>query len=206
MWLAALLAALALPLLLAQRAVGLDADRGVLVELSLITGLLAMVLIVAAVWTPSRLRRLSRAIGVERLIHWHRAVGIAATVAVIAHVVLVVAVPDRGWALTLLWPPTAPSRARAATAATVAIVLMVAVTLGRRRLNLPYGLWRTLHGLLAATVVIGTALHIYWLNHLIAEPAMRALFIACGVLVCVLVTKRWIVNPPARPAHLVRRA
>jgi len=196
-WGAALVAILVVPLLLSTRA-GRAGD--LTIELSLTSGLLAFSALAAAVVLPSRVRSLTAAFGIERVLRSHRWMGLLAMVLVLVHLLLVLV--DKPSNVALLYPPTAPPRARAATAATVAIVAVCLLTLARRRMRVRYEIWRALHVLLAMTVVVGTALHVLWLNHLLQDPAMRACFAAVAALLALVLLNRWLL----RPLRTARRA
>jgi predicted ferric reductase len=189
-WAGALLAIVLVPLALSVRA-GYSGD--LMIEFSLTSGLLAFSALVATLVLPSRVRSLTRAFGIERVLRSHRWFGLLSMTLVLIHLAFVVI--DKPANLALLYPPSAPPRARAATAATVAIVLMCLLTLARRRLRTRYEIWRALHVVLAMVVVGGTVLHVLWLNHLLRDAAMRWCFVTTGLVVAVILGNRWIRRP-----------
>lgn len=84
-------------------------------------------------------------------IAWHRALGSAAFVLVLAHVggLFLVEVDDTLFALS----PDGPTRARMALLGTIALLVVVVLGIGRNRLPLADETWRILHGFMALLVV-----------------------------------------------------
>ncbi len=189
-WAAAFLLLLLAPLLFAT---GAGEHSGFVLEVALVFGLLAASVIVSTVVVVSRLRSLTIGLGIEQLVRVHRYFGLVALGLVLAHTALVVAADPAN--IGLLDLAHAPPRARAATTATIAMVLLAGTAVLRRRVRLPYQMWRWLHLVLAVTAVAGTALHVILLRHLIRDATMGAWFAALtGGLVVVLVV-RWCARP-----------
>jgi len=184
------LAILFVPLALTAGAGG----RGdLMIELSLVFGLLAASVLVCAVVLPSRLRNLTNAFGIERVLRSHRWLGLLALNLVLLHVLLVVL--DDPSNLHLLNPLVAPNRARAATGATVGLILLCLLALGRRRLHRTYEWWRWIHVGVAFAVLALTGLHVLWLNHLVRDPAVRTVFVVISALVIGVLANRWVLRP-----------
>jgi predicted ferric reductase len=189
-WGFAIPVAILAPLLLSSDA----GHRGDLVlELALATGLLASSVLVLAVVAASRMRSITNAFGIERVLLSHRWFGLLALILVLAHTGLVLL--DNPHNVRLLTFYAAPNRARAATGATIAILLLCSAAVLRRRLNWPYEVWRWIHVVLASVVLVLTALHVYLLNHLIRNPAMRAWFVAMAAVMLLVLGKRWVLRP-----------
>jgi len=199
-WGVALMSVYLVPLALSAGAGG----RGdLLAELSLTSGLLAFSALVAAIILPSRIRSLTTAFGIERVLRSHRWMGLTAAVLVLVHVIFVLA--HRPSDVRLLYPPSAPPRARAATVATVAVLLLCVLSVLRRRLRTRYEVWRGVHLALVVLATLGSALHLFWLDHLTRDPAMRWGFLVTGALVAAVLGNRWIRKPllVARDAFVV---
>jgi 3-phenylpropionate/trans-cinnamate dioxygenase ferredoxin reductase subunit len=195
LWATAFLAVLLAPALLAPLLHGLRPGDGasLLSELSVGMGLLATSMLVCAVVLPSRVRSLTRTFGIDGVLAIHRFVGLAVTLLVGLHIVLVVIAKPAN--LELFDVMHAPNRARAAVGATVALGALIALTVLRRRLRHRYEVWRWAHLALAGTALVLSALHIWWLNHLIRNPSMRALFAAFALGVLVVLGYRWLWMP-----------
>jgi predicted ferric reductase len=188
--------ALAIPtVILAPLLLSSDAGhRGdLMLELALGTGLLASSMLVVVVVAASRMRSITNAFGIERVLISHRWFGLLALILVLIHTSLVLLDNPRNVYLLTFY--SAPPRARAATGATIAIILLCAAAVFRRRLNWPYEVWRRIHLLLATAVLVLTGLHVYWLNHLIRNAQMRACFVAMASVVLLVLGKRWVIRP-----------
>lgn len=196
-WAAAFLGLLVVPLLLCVDAGG---DGDLVLEVSLVLGLIAASALVCTIVVVSRLRSLTGCLGIELLLVVHRHLGTVVLGLVLAHTAAVLLADPRN--LALLDLVHAPPRARAAVIATLALVLLAVTTTARRRLRLPYQAWRTLHVVLAAAAVGGTALHVVLLRHLVQDEGMRAWFAALAGGLLVVLAVRW----AARPLAAGRRA
>lgn len=200
-WAAAFLAVILTPVLDGLRTAD---DSSLLSDLSVGMGLLATSMLVCAVVLPSRLRSLTRTFGIDKVLSMHRFVGMAVTLLVLLHVILVVAANPANLALFDI--VHAPNPARAAVGATVALGALIALSVLRRRLRHRYEVWRWVHVALAGAVLLLSALHIWWLNHLVQEPAMRALFVVLALSVLGVLGYRWLWLPlfGARSEYVVR--
>jgi predicted ferric reductase len=195
LWATAFLAVLLAPALLAPVLHGprTGDSSSLLSQLSVGMGLLATSLLVCAVVLPSRVRSLTRTLGIDGVLGIHRFVGLAVTSLVGLHIILVLAAKPGNVALFDILH--APNRARAAVGATVALAALVALTVLRRRLRQRYEVWRWAHLALAGSVLILSALHIWWLNHLVRDTAMRALFTVLAVTALGVLGYRWLWLP-----------
>jgi 3-phenylpropionate/trans-cinnamate dioxygenase ferredoxin reductase subunit len=190
---------LAVAPLVLSLAAGPMRDESWTTELSLATGLVAASLLVAAYALPSRVRRLSAGLGIETVLLSHRVVALLATVLVLGHVALVVvADPDR---LRVLDLRDAPPRVWAGTTGTLALVLLVALAASRRRRRPRYEGWRLLHIVLATVVVVATALHVWWLHHLVSHPVLASWFGLLAAILVGLLVFRWVWRPLRARRH-----
>jgi predicted ferric reductase len=176
------------------------ADDSVPRELSLSTGLVAASLLVAGYALPSRVRKLSIGLGIETVLRSHRLIALAATILVLFHVGLTVVADPRKFQILDL--RTAPPRVWAGMTATVGLIALVALATTRRRRRPRYEGWRLVHIALATTVVCATALHVFWLHHLITKPLLAAWFSMLAVGMLLLLGYRWL----WRPARAMRRS
>lgn len=162
-------------------------------QLAVQSGLLATGLLVAAVVSPSRLRSLTRALGIEGVLGVHRLLGMLATLMVLAHVILVLAATPSS--VTLFDPRQWSLASRCAIGATVGLMALVGLAVLRHRVRRRYALWRWVHLLLAGPVLVLSALHIWFLQHLVTAPVLRGAFglLLAGVLG--VLSYRWIWRP-----------
>jgi predicted ferric reductase len=201
LWATAFVAVVLAPVLLSLRS---GDDSPLLSQLSVGMGLLATSFLVCAVVLPSRLRSLTRTFGIEAVLGMHRFVGLLVAVLVLAHIALVVAANPAN--VGLLDLVHAPARARAATGAVVALGGLIALAILRKRLRHRYEVWRWVHLALAGSVLVLTALHIWWLDHLIRNAAMRAWFTVLALSVLGVLAYRWLWRPVfgAQSEYVVR--
>ncbi len=189
-WATAFVAVLVAPVLLGS---GVGGGSSLLSELSVGMGLLATSMLVCAVVLPSRLRSLTRTFGIDGVLGMHRFVGLVVTVLVVLHIVLVVAANPANTGLFDV--VDAPKPTRAATGATVALGGLIGLAVARRRLRHRYEVWRWVHLALAGSVLVLTALHIWWLDHLVRDAAMRAWFTVLALGVLGVLGYRWLWRP-----------
>jgi 3-phenylpropionate/trans-cinnamate dioxygenase ferredoxin reductase subunit len=159
-------------------------------QLADITGLLALSGLVCAAILPSRIRSLTRAFGIEDVVAVHRFVGVSAGVLVLVHLAFVIAMNPAQVALLdqgLNGPP-----AKAASVATAALVALIILAATRHQLDQRYEVWRWMHVLLAVTVLVGSGLHVYLLNHLVVQPSMQLVLGLLGAAVATVLVHRWL--------------
>ncbi|HEY1971484.1 MAG TPA: ferric reductase-like transmembrane domain-containing protein [Pseudonocardia sp.] len=178
-------------------------DNPLVSQLAVQTGLLATGLLVGAVVVPSRLRSLTRSLGIEGVLGAHRALGLLVVLMVLVHVILVLAANPNS--VSLFDPRQWSMPSRAAVGATGSLIALVTLALRRHRAR-RYAGWRWLHIGLAAASVVFTALHIWWLGHLVADPVLRVAFglLAAGLLG--VLSYRWLWRPglDRRGSYVVR--
>jgi predicted ferric reductase len=159
-------------------------------QLADVTGLLALSGLVCAAVLPSRVRSLTRAFGIEDVIDVHRFLGVASSVLVLVHLACVLAMNPAQ--VVLLDPALNGPPAKAASVATGALVMLVVLAAARRRIAQRYEVWRWIHVLLAVTVLVGSALHVFWLDHLITQRSMEMIFVLLLVAVGAVLLHRWV--------------
>ncbi len=168
-------------------------------QLSTTTGLLALSSMVCAAVLPSRVRSLTRAFGIEGILEVHRSLGVLAAALVLLHLACVVVADPAN--VALLDPARATPASTTATVATLAVALVVGLALSRSRTShLPYELWRWTHVGLAAVVVVGSALHVWYLQQLVADAVMSAVLGVLAVLLLAVLVHRWVLRAVFDPA------
>jgi predicted ferric reductase len=190
LWAVAFSAVLLVPVLLGLRTGG---GSSLLSELSVGMGLLATSMLVCAVVLPSRLRSLTRTFGIDGVLGMHRFAGLVVAVLVLVHIVLVVAANPANTALFDV--VNAPGSARSGVGATVGLGGLIVLAVARRRLRHRYEVWRWVHLALAAAVLVLSAAHVWWLDHLVRDAAMRAWFTVLALGVIGVLGYRWMWRP-----------
>src|SRR4051794_49157 len=158
-----LLAILIVPFLLASYG-GWNGQRSLSVELGSALGISALAVLAILLILPSRLRTLKR-LGADVAVRLHRhLVGVLMSL-LVGHIALAVALqPARYGLLTFFGQPW---RAQAAVASVVCLFALIALSVLRKRLRIPYAAWRALHGGLAAATLVLAAVHTYgWHRYL----------------------------------------
>lgn len=133
------------------------------VELGSALGFAALAILVLQVVLPSRARPFTAPFGVDVLLRFHRQIGYASIVLVLAHlIVLLIDDPSR---LSLLNPLIAPWRARAGVSALLCLLLLGLSSAWRSRFGLSYELWRGLHLILGGGLIGFSFAHMIGVDH-----------------------------------------
>jgi predicted ferric reductase len=126
------------------------------VGLGTATGVIAFSLMTAEFALVSRLKSASRPFGTDALTYFHRLMGCAALAFVIGHVAVLVAA---GLPLSALNPLSGSARPGPGPAALWLALLLVAVSLWRRRLHVRYEWWQATHSAFALVLVLTALVH-----------------------------------------------
>jgi predicted ferric reductase len=186
------LLAVAIPLLAAWVA-GTGVGTDALTRLATATGVAALALLAVALILPARVHALVACFGIEKILRGHKLMAMLVVGLVAAHVVLVLLSDPRGLAILDLRDTTAA--AGAATLSTVALACVVVLALRRRRRQPRYEGWRVMHVFLAAVVFTAAALHVWWLDQLVADPVFGTWFVLLVGGMLVLALRRWVWLP-----------
>ncbi|WP_405056772.1 ferric reductase-like transmembrane domain-containing protein [Kribbella sp. NBC_01505] len=191
-WFALYLETLLVPIALTWLSYGLRTMKvGEAIAVGL--GLVAFSALVVAVILPARVSPLIAAFGIETILKIHRCTAKWAVVLVLAHVVVVLIEDPRGLKIFNLLNTT--WAARAATASTLALILMVVLAITRSRRQPRYEGWRMVHNVLAGAVLMTAWMHVWWLRHLMTKPLLAIWFFGTGLLVAALGARRWLWLP-----------
>jgi 3-phenylpropionate/trans-cinnamate dioxygenase ferredoxin reductase subunit len=133
-------------------------------------GILGLQLLLPARWGP-----LTSSFGTDKLIGLHRWLAGVGTAFVLLHVLLLMVDDPTRLRLLELW--SAPTRARLAVVATLALAALSATSLLRTRLRLSYEGWRRVHLALGLVLVVGGAAHALLVGHYLAAGLLRELTI-----------------------------
>ncbi len=182
-----------LPLVPVGILVGSGGGPGSSLDLPVVLGLVAISTIIFMVVVSSRLRSLTSGLGIERLLAVHRWLGLVVVGLVLTHLAAVV-IPNPSSIKHLDLLHASPGM-RAATIATIALVLLAVTALLRRRLRLPYRVWRIVHVVLATAAVAGGAVHVLLLNNLVQADGMRIWFAGVTASLVFVLLLRWVLRP-----------
>jgi predicted ferric reductase len=154
--------------------------RPFLVELSVALGFVGLSMMGLQFPLVARLRSVTSPFGIDVLHRFHKEVSFVALAFILAHPILLL-VQNAGRYMPLFEVETAPWRARFALVSAALLLLLIALSVWRRKLRLPYELWQITHSLLAIAVVLLALAHINGVGYYTAGPVRRVLFDAMAV-------------------------
>jgi len=157
--------------------------RPFLIELSVALGYVGLAMMVLQFTLVSRIRWLAEPFGIDILHRFHRQVSFVALAFVLAHPLLLL-VQSAPTYLPLFDLRTAPWRARFAVSSVAALLLVVFVSLWRRKLRIPYEVWKLSHGVLSVSVMGLALAHMVGVNRFTSGTGGRMVvgLVAAAVL------------------------
>jgi len=206
LWLGLYVWLVALPLLVGAIWPGSMGGRAFETQFGVACGFAGLTILILELALISEIQAVSSVFGQDALLQFHKQMGMAGTMLLVLHAVLVM----RGsYPLEWLNPFSAdsPWAMRWGVTAMVAIGLLVVLSVGRRRLGLAYEWWQFTHGLMADVAIAGGLAHIVLFSGFSAERPMLAVLVAYGC--CAAALRIWfkLVRPFrlwAQPWELVR--
>jgi predicted ferric reductase len=115
------------------------------------------------------------AFGEDALLQFHREIGIGALILVALHPVLLIF--SRSYIVGILFPGNGmPWPVWLGSVSMVFVLLVVGLSVLRKRLRSPYELWQATHGVLAMVLVATAVIHIMAVGRFSAMPVMRAVW------------------------------
>ncbi|HET9552485.1 MAG TPA: ferric reductase-like transmembrane domain-containing protein [Anaeromyxobacteraceae bacterium] len=146
-------------------------------ELASALGFLALSVLAMQLLLTARFQWLAPPFGTDLVYAFHRWVTGVALAFALVHPVLLFgsALPD---ALRFLWPWSAPWEVALGVWSTYALLALALTSFLRKRLRLPYELWRRLHGPLAAAAIVIGLWHAVLAGRLLSRPVVRWLWLA----------------------------
>lgn len=169
-------------------------SRGWLVDLSVALGFIGLTMMGLQFAVTARFNPVDAPYGLDVVLRFHRQIAFVALGFVLAHPMLLFV--DDPATLRLLNVFDAGWQARFGVLALVLLLAIVVLSVWRRRLRLPYEVWRLTHGLLALGIVATALMHIELVGYYVSGPWRRGLWIAMslailGLLAYVRVVKPW---------------
>jgi predicted ferric reductase len=174
-------------------------EQGLAKEIITVTGLLALSLLVCSVILPSRVRSITQAFGIESVLSGHAFLGACTGVASLAHVSAVIVADPAS--VGLLDPFTGPGRSMAGLISTLAVVYTVIASAFRDKGD--YERWRWAHVALALISLLGAAVHVWLIGHLIHDVAMASLMALMALSVFAVLLNRWLVQPMSNDGEFI---
>lgn len=159
-----------------------------------LTGLLATAVALIGIAFAARTHRFERAIGLDRALLWHRWMGEAAALLLVAHIVAtLIAYTSRTSLSDAIIQLTGEEQYMAmATVGAAGMLLITVLSLGFIRRHLAYETWYFIHLLIYAALVLALFHEIYLGSDLAFDPLARAFWIAVTAIVLLMVVvSRW---------------
>lgn len=179
------------PLVLAWS--GIEPGRGFLIDFSVALGFVGLSLMGLQFLVAARSRWVAAPFGTDVLLQYHRQIGYVSLLFILAHPLLLFVV-DAGY-LALLDVTTAPLRAQMAVISTVALLVLVTLSIWRKKLRISYELWQLTHTVLAFVVVAAALAHVLLVGYYVNEPLEVALWLWMSVVFVGLILWVRVVRP-----------
>src|SRR5918994_5632319 len=132
------------PLVLAWS--GMEPGRGFLINFSVALGFVGLSLMGLQFVIAARFQAVAAPFGIDVLLQYHRQIGCVSVLFILAHPALLFVADDEY--LELLEVTEAPLLAKMGITSVVALLIMVALSVWRKRLRIGYELWQWTHGVL----------------------------------------------------------
>jgi predicted ferric reductase len=182
------------PLVFAWR--GPEPGRGFLINVSVAFGFVGLAMMGLQFALVARIKRISSPFGIDVMLQYHRQIAYVALFLILAHPILLF-VQSTAF-LALLNPFTAPLRAHMAVLSTLALLLLVALSVWRRRLRMSYETWQLTHGVLSVVAVAAALTHVLLVDYYVNEPWEKALWIAMSAAFVALLVWVRVLRPVQR--------
>lgn len=174
MWISVYLALTLVPLVLLLIP-PVPPSRGFWIEFSAALGFVGFAMMVVQFALTARFKPLGAPFGNDTILQFHRQTGIIAVVLVLAHPVIAILTNPRF--IEFYDPRVNAPRAGALSIVTVALVLLILLTLRRRSFGISYERWRLIHGVLGILVVTIGLAHIMMVGYSLTTLWKQALWV-----------------------------
>jgi predicted ferric reductase len=143
-------------------------------DLSVALGFAGLAMMGVQFILTARFRRATAPFGIDIIYYFHRYLGIVALIIVLAHPTILIA--ENPAVLGFLNPFVAPWHMSAGAVSVVALVAVIATSVWRKALGLPYERWRAAHTALSVLAVGLALVHIEGVQYYVASPWKRAVW------------------------------
>ena len=158
----------------------LPAGRNFWREFSVALGFGGLAMMALQFVLTARFQWLKAPYGSDIVYHFHRQISLVSFSMILAHpLILFFYSTDY---LRLLDLFDAPWRARAGVSSIIALILLISITLWRKKLKIDYTHWRIWHGLLATVAVILAMMHVVLVGNDINTSLKQALWTGYGAV------------------------
>lgn len=154
--------------------------RGFVVEFSVALGFVALSVLGLQFALAARFTRASAPFGIDTVLTYHRQISFLAVLAAFGHPVLLFLASSHY--RRLLDVAHDPLRGQLAWSSVAALAVLMATSIWRRALRLPYRVWHVLHSALGVVIVLAALGHAFLVDHYLSEPWVRLFWVVYGAV------------------------
>ncbi|MDT5078291.1 MAG: hypothetical protein QOJ80_2928 [Mycobacterium sp.] len=174
-WFGAYIAVIVVPLIFA--AIGIvDDARGFWREFAVALGFVGLSMMGLQFVLVARIHSLAAPFGEDALVHFHRYMGYAGTLFIVAHPVLLIVLVDPSYVVRIN-PFIAPWAGRFGTLSILCLLVVVVTSIWRLALRISYEVWQALHLVLSTVAIAAALIHVELIHHYVDQPWKRVLWI-----------------------------
>jgi predicted ferric reductase len=173
-WFGAYVAVVVVPLIFATIGV-VDDDRGFWREFAVALGFVGLSMMGLQFVLVARLRTVAAPFGEDALVHFHRYMGYAGTVFILAHPILLIFLVDRTY-LERVSLFTAPLAGRFGTLSILCLLAVIGTSTWRLALRISYEVWQGIHLVLSTVAITAALIHVELIHHYVNQPWKRVLW------------------------------
>ncbi len=154
-----------------------------IVEIGVGVGFVGLALMCLEFALISRIKAAAQAFGEDSLQLFHNLMGMVALLFLVAHPILLIV---SGYPANCWLNPFAGCgnvATRTASLALYVLILLVGLSVWRKKLGIKYELWQVTHGLFSLFVLIAAMVHIFILGRYTTTPIMRTIWLVYAILV-----------------------
>jgi predicted ferric reductase len=153
-----------------------DDHRGFWREFAVALGFVGLSMMGLQFVLVARLRTVAAPFGEDALVHFHRYMGYAGTVFILAHPVLLIVLVDPSY-LERVNPFTAPWAGRFGTLSILCLLVVIVTSIWRLALRISYEVWQGFHLVLSTVAITAALVHVELIGHYVDQLWKRALWI-----------------------------
>jgi predicted ferric reductase len=197
LWVVAYLGAVLSPLVFAVIGAS-QPDQGFWTNFSVALGFVGLAMMGLEFVLVARFKPVAAPFGQDALLQFHRQIGYAGLAFILIH-----------FAISAKWDEVTPAKAIAAPllvwfgmASLLALIVLIATSVWRQQLRLPYEAWHVIHTVLALVLLLGALLHIFFVNEYVSSVwkqilwgLMAAAFVGLLAWVRLLKPRRALTQP-----------
>lgn len=175
-WFGTYVAVVGVPLIFATIGV-VDEDRGFWREFAVALGFVGLSMLGLQFVLVARIQTVAAPFGEDALVHFHRYMGYAGTLFILAHPILLIVLVDPSY-LERVNPITAPWAGRFGTLSILCLLAVIVTSAWRLALRISYEVWQGIHLVLSTVAITAALVHVELIHHYVNQPWKRALWIA----------------------------